>query len=597
MYYIYILTTVLAEILLPFADTFLNINLGTSLVIDGHPIWGTWVFFPVIAKTCFTLFACKRIENKNWIFHTPLVFFQIYPQFCFGRLLVQWLAKKLMDTKEFKKEHDNLAGSIGFLHVIQAVPQGFIQTAFFAVSHILPTKIKQFCFNEKVPSCRSMDNCTTVIRNTSQCPNDFSYQSTSCNKIQYEPYKYKTFKEIHDCEDMVQKCSEMFESCLQPFNECIQKCENELNERINSMDEEVLLQLRSNMTTNVGNNFLTEEFGATPEDLKSIQIDLLYRRNEFWFLFTYIVSIIAAMYGITKFFRLTYSRHCDKFTKRTQTITSNPEEEFVNQGLNYVLYGITCTISGIYLVGKGLVLSRFMWMNENTMGMNVGLWLVFCMVPSLIFAFFTILRWTCEKSDDRQLFGHDVYKTWMLKVFFKEPAIFGIPFVSPFMYKVKTIGCTRDESIDDHKMTRYESEAAFFNLSYHLSYINNGLTIFMGSIGLITHGNLEFNFVFAVASSLLFLTSILIFLIQKLDGKGSEKCFEDGKPKSKCTDCGGKYGLHIKDYQKIEICKAHEMPDCSFCSSFLKMGNSNQGAMIEDERTRDEPDENDEIIY
>ena len=119
----------------------------------------------------------------------------------------------------------------------------------------------------------------------------------------------------------------------------------------------------------------------------------------------------------------------------------------------------------------------------------------------------------------------------------------------------------------------------------------------MGSIGLITHGNLEFNFVFAVASSLLFLTSILIFLIQKLDGNGSEKCFEDGKPKSKCTDCGGKYGLHIKDYQKIEICKAHEMPDCSYCSSFLKMGHSNQGVMIEDERTRDEPDENDEIIY
>ena len=112
------------------------------------------------------------------------------------------------------------------------------------------------------------------------------------------------------------RCAEMFESCLQPFNECIQKCENELNERINSLDEEVLLQIRSNITTNFSNNFLTEEFGATQEDLKSIQIDLLYRRNEFWFLFTYIVSIVAAMYGITKFFRLTYSRHCDKFVQQ-----------------------------------------------------------------------------------------------------------------------------------------------------------------------------------------------------------------------------------------------------------------------------------------
>ena len=583
--YVYITAIVLAEIGLPTADTYSNINLGVTLVMSDHPRWALLVFFPIIAKTFFMLFSCRNIENSNWMFYTPLVFLQIYPQFCVVRIMFQWLAKNVIKEKDFWREFNGLAGSIGFLHVLQSVPQGFIQTGFYAVSHILPTKIEKFCFNEKNKSCNVFDNCTTVVRNLETCPDDFSYQNTFCNKIQFEPYKYNSFEEVYNCKEMVQNCTELFESCLLPFNECITECKTTLHDRIMSLVKQGLLDsdIRSAIM-NQRKHFLSEEFGATIEDLKSIQLDLLYASNYSVFLMTYIISVIASMYGITKYFRLSYSRHCDTFAKPSISVTGNFDGEFVNQGLDYVLYGMTCIISGIYLAGKGLVLSRLMWIDENTMGTNVALWLGFCMVPSLMFTLFITLRWTCIKSENHQILGKDIYKSWMPKLFAKDPAIFGIPLVSPFMYKVKTIGCNRKEFINDQKMMHVESEVAFFALSYHLSYINNAITILFASIGLITVGHLESDFVFIVSGSLFVITSVLVFLIRKRDCNGNTRCFEHGKLKSNCTDCAGVFGLRVKDYQKVEVCKAHELPDCSFCESFLSMGNTTDGELNEDQK-------------
>ena len=590
MSYPYLVATVFSEIFLPVTDAFSDIYLCVQLILNGHPLWSLWVLFPVIVKTIFTVFACKKVEKRNWIFYTPLVLLQIYPQFCILRALIKWSFLKAIDENTFWKEFDYLEGCIGFLHVIQAVPQGFVQTAFFAVAHFLPSKIKRFCYNEKIQTCKKFDNCTTVVRASEECPDDFGYQSTSCNQIEFEPYKYNSFEETHECEERVRTCNSLFESCLQPFYDCILRCESTLNDRIVNMDERDLMNLRRTAEgTNYSFNFLSEEFGATKEDLKNIQLDLLYARNEYAFLFTYTLSVIAAIYGITKFFRLSYSRHCDRVSKRTFTTTSDPDEEYVNVGLDYALFGMTCTITGIYLTGKGVALSRFMWMNDNTMGMNVVMWLVFFMLPSVLFALFSVLRWTCEKSENHQLFGYDVYKSWMFKILFKEPAIFGIPCVSPFMYKVRTIGCTRNESIDDHKMMHCESEIAFFELSYRLSSLNNLVTILMGSIGLITYGHVEFNFVFIVSAIFFLITSLLLFLIRKRDDKGNVRCFEHGKSKSKCPDCAEVYGVHIKDYQNLEVCKAHQVPDCSQCTSFLNLGNSDPSVTsIDEENGEDE---------
>ena len=60
----------------------------------------------------------------------------------------------------------------------------------------------------------------------------------------------------------------------------------------------------------------------------------------------------------------------------------------------------------------------------------------------------------------------------------------------------------------------------------------------------------------------------------KLDNKASERCPEHGKKKLECTDCAEEYGVYIKDYRSDEVCKAHRVPDCSYCTKFLELNQS-----------------------
>ena len=53
---------------------------------------------------------------------------------------------------------------------------------------------------------------------------------------------------------------------------------------------------------------LVEEYNATQEDMKVIQMHLLVIGNYGMFISTYIISIGAAVYGISKFFRLGNAR-------------------------------------------------------------------------------------------------------------------------------------------------------------------------------------------------------------------------------------------------------------------------------------------------
>ena len=320
---------------------------------------------------------------------------------------------------------------------------------------------------------------------------------------------------------------------------------------------------------------LSVDYGTSQADLKIIQLDLLYDDHCYAFLFTFAISVIAAVYGVTKFFRFSYSRHCDKLVKSNLTITGE-REEYKNQGLNIISFLMTFTMSGMYLCGKALALAAFMWVNENTMGQNVAWWVFFCMIPSFIFALAVIFGRTCYKTDHQCLKGYPVYNNWSFRIFFKAPAVIGIPTVTPFTYKTKTVGVTRIEDLDDDdkRYMQHESMVAYFVLGYRLSYINNLLTIFFTSIGLMTIAHLETVLVGTISTIFFVVTTIFFYLIMKLDNKGSERCPEHGKKKLECTHCAEEYGVYIKDYLSIEVCKAHRVPNCSYCIQLLEMNQS-----------------------
>ena len=462
-----------------------------QLILNGHPLWSLWVLCPVIVNTFFMLFACARLEKRYWYLYTPLVLFQIYPQFCVARIILK-LAGKNINDNDFRKERDDLDGSVGFLGALQSIPQSFIQTAFFTISNSLHTTLTRLCYNEKVPSCKEYDICPTEIRNVSTCSN-FTYQTSNCNKVEYQPYHYNSYEEMDKCKDRIYDCTRRFEDCLKKENgleDCLNQCKTNLTKIIKGMDLEVFMERF--LGKGARDIDLSVDYGASQEDLKIIQLDLLYDDHCYAFLFTFAISVIAAVYGVTKFFRFSYSRHCDKLVKSNLTITGE-REEYKNQGLNIISFLMTFTMSGMYLCGKALALAAFMWVNENTMGQNVAWWVFFCMIPSFIFALVVIFGRTCYKTDHQCLKGYPVYNNWSFRIFFKAPAVIGIPTVTPFTYKTKTVGVTRIEDLDDDdkRYMHHESMVAYFVLGYRLSYINNLLTIFFTSIGLMTIAHLE----------------------------------------------------------------------------------------------------------
>ena len=80
-------------IVLPTFDAGGDIRLGIRLYENGHPKWALSVFTPVFINTIFTMVVCKQIEQDrkglHWICYLPLVFLQLYPQYCILRLILE----------------------------------------------------------------------------------------------------------------------------------------------------------------------------------------------------------------------------------------------------------------------------------------------------------------------------------------------------------------------------------------------------------------------------------------------------------------------------------------------------------------------------
>ena len=560
-----VLNVLVLGICLSSADVGTVMNLGIRLALNGHLRWSLCVLGPIFTNVLFTFFACAKLEKEHWWRYAPLVILQVYPQYCMGRILYEWATRKL-DREEFIKQRDNIDGGLGCVYsYIGSVPQVFIQTAFFTVANTLSNTLSRLCYNDKSRLCESFDNynCTKF--------NDCSllgYDNNGCSPIGYLPYHYKSYEEIQECKEKTHNCTVMFKQCIKKLTVCLSTCYENLTSRIENIDENELLENYFMQNANSTNHFLSLEYGASKEDFQKIQLYLFFIAHKSMFLSTYLISIFAAAYGISKYFRVSYSRHCD------DVIYYPKRNKYMNDGLNPRTFGLTFIIIMVYLFGKALALASFMIKDENEMIENLKQWLLFCMLPSFSLAIAVIFSRTFYKTNRKLIFGYSLYGNGCISVFLREPAVVGVALVTPFMYVPATLKCTRMEDYDNKPSIGISSKMAFFMLDYRLAYVNHFITVCMTTIGLILKSQIKLEILLPCAAFLLFFTTFLLHRVNKCDDEHNKRCFKHAEEKSACTDCAQRYGVYMKSYTKLNFkqlkkCEKHQLVClCPVCSKY-----------------------------
>ena len=380
-----IMKTAAFGIVLPTGDVGTDIYLSARLFFSGHPHWALSALMPILPNLFFTLLACSRVEKRNWLCYLPLVLLQIYPQFCMTRLLFKWGMKRL-NRKQFVENRDKLDCDLGTLEpYLESIPQVFIQTAFF----------------------------TTLFATTRMCSN-----------LNHVP-----------CERLDNECLELSSKLYSSM------CQNEIAARIACPDEKNLYlsyvrgsleyyNMRWNTTmeymekwnTTLEKYYFTMpiKYTASREDFEYIQLYGLVIGDMATFGVTYGISIFAAAYGVTNFFRL----HRERFRNGDLELTD-------------------CNIIGMLLLNvfhivlKGVALSIFILARENEMATSATWWFVFNMMPSSILSilanFFNAYQIESEKSSTRSVFKFPVSIKQTFSLFLKMPQILIIPAVTPFV--------------------------------------------------------------------------------------------------------------------------------------------------------------------
>ena len=268
---------------------------------------------------------------------------------------------------------------------------------------------------------------------------------------------------------------------------------------------------------------------------------------------TYAISIFAATYGVTKFFRLSYSRHCDKIQKF--------EGKNRNDGVNLVTFGLTFVITAMYIIIKGIALAMFMLLSSNEMLENTILWLQFCVVPSMVFTVCVVFGRMFYKADIRYFTGCAVYKNYFVKILLKEPPLIAAPLLTPFVYTPKAIDrCTQIQRNAHGASVGTFSKLIYFEIDYHLSYVNNLLTVGCIAIGLVWKSEQKPKDILLCCLTFVTIMTFLLYFVKKCDDGSSLLCFEHGKLKSNCIKCIEEYGLCIKNYKIRAACIYHEAP-------------------------------------
>ena len=538
--------------LLPFGDSGTDLRLGIRLYMNGHPRWAFSILTPVFLNTIYTLFTCRQMEKKEtryWWFYLPLVFLQVYPQYCICRLIYRYLRRKI-SLAEFVSSRDSLEGGMGCIEpYCESVPQVFIQTAIFAFVHNIDPLLTKLCYKETNPSCLEYDKCDTLLK----CSITGKTENNVCDGIGNDPFisGYENFKQMTSCKIVKSNCTEEFDECILTFRNCIDVCKDNLNTYISRFNETELYEM-ANSPTFCSNNPLTLENGATEEDFKLIQMYLLVIGNYPLFVSTYIISIFAATYGVSKFFRLGHAR--------------------IHRGMSSPGFIGTATISGVFMLLKGVALAGIVVGNQDPLAESGLWWLLFTMLPTSIL----VLIWTAGRP------FLDIWERrgripWLdiMHMTMKQPSVLLAPLITPFVFtmegtkvsdkvpakiikekNMKTLSCYGTFEWDARATAVNLAMSAVFTvllLSWRSPWIDNGWKIF-GS--------------FIIAAIILCLGFVFWGALLSLEEKNEDDdlFFELDIDQrecvthqiKECVECIEMYGFYIEEYRFIEACEKHE---------------------------------------
>ena len=473
-------------IVLPTAGFSTDIYLGVHLLNNGHLKFALCVWMPVILNTIFTGIKCMCIEKRNTFLYAPLVILQFYPQFCLGRLLYKW-ARKQLTREDFIKKRDELEGGLGSVGpYIESIPQAFVQTAFFTVSYSFSDTVRRLCYYKEAYTCPLPVNST----NCSKLYKCFylGFGSNDCNlESVHEHHHFHSPIRMKECDDILEHCDKLFENCVAPIKECITNCTDELSVTISNMNEHDLFNRFLSKNPEPISDFL-KGYGATVADVKNIRLRLFYNEYEVAFLLTFVLSVLSAGYGVTKFFR--YSR-ANLFSGNWKIWQCA------------VVYGTNCA----WLVARGASLAFFMMMSQNLMIVNVTWWFMFCILPSLVFALIMTFGLSCYDTNEKSCCGCSIYKNHALSLFLKDPAVILAPVFTPFMFKTKL---ELEAYTDSNFITRERVIGTSLKLSRKGSLFNHVITILFLTIGLGLKANVAWKELLSVSSGCLIVTSIYL---------------------------------------------------------------------------------------
>ena len=532
-----VLISIICGISLPSADSGSDINLGVRLYVNGHPRWALAVLTPVFANTFFTIFACMEMERgkhgSRWFLYLPLVFAQCYPQFCVVRLLFQLFQGKIT-LKEFNAARDGNDGGIGCVEpYCESVPQVFIQTAFFAFSFNLTPVINRFCYQDQSKPCLEFDICDDKF---------------FCSMSQWES-GYKQYERFLKQKENEKLSSLAFENCIANFTDCIDTCKDNLTSYIQDIDVSNITEYLTSSEDTV--HHLSRMFNATDDDIRMIQLNKLIVGEKWLFITTYLLSILAAAYGVSKFFKLGHARIHHKIMSSQFIFAA------VSSSVMIVMKG---TALAAIVSGHGFYQSSLM---EAT-----GLWFLFSMVPTTIVVISISIVYSTfvfyQKFEKLHL--RDV-----AYIILKQPAMILAPHITPFVFVLERFQDIDTKLVDTPATSKVKLLSCLgnFSVSWKFSCLNVVVTqIFLLSIvfwrgyGFISPLSIEgmvFIAIFAISAT------FVCYAVGKSIKIGSRViCIEHNL--ENCVECGRKYGFFAENVTPTDICKDHEKAPYKYSS-------------------------------
>ena len=547
-----VVSSIFFGIFLPTLDVGSDIRLALRLYVNGHSNWAFSVLTPIFINTFFSAIACMEIERKRasgcWImWYLTLVLLQIYPQFCIIRLLHEFMRGR-MDLNSFVSARDSIDGGIGCLEpYCESVVQVLVQTALFAEQSSRSERLfGEICVTSREAPCAMYNACNNDLHGCLMDPNanlELNYTKQSVNASN----------------EVKVLCKANFDNCSRSLVSCIDNCKRNLTQYLYDMD----YQHKTNGTQYM--DFLdTSEL----DDLTKVtEIHELIIGNYQLFISTYIISIAAACWGITKLFRLSHARIAKKiFTRRFMFIS---------------------LVSTIYFGMKVLLLGIVVTEERSSLAEAVGLWIFFAILPTTAMVMLFTIVFPCIKLFKK--YG-TLYINTIVQMILKQPCLLLAPHLTPFFF---TLNIGNAKLVDDISIYRIEDGNRKKRVSICISYLTSLTYTFLNSFlsmilmwaCFIWNGKSQANpyyYPFIGLASMFFLIGFFscgfwcIYRHEPSFHKLRKDLYCVEHEIEHCPDCMRVYSFYQQDFMSIEECEDHEQTpyeyktdirDCEICTN------------------------------